>query len=483
MHSVVICVMNFWRLLFDPRGLVSRLSFMLAAVGLAALKIAGDFALAWLVFHRSWSLREYLFPHLASLFDNSPGIWKFNATLLLWAAPFAWMGLCLLAKRLRSARAPIPLVILFFVPIAKFFLFAILCVLPERARMVSDEEIPPPIRSWAPESSLASAIVAVLCSTALGVSFTLIATQQMLVYFNWLFLGLPFLMGFLAAWIHGLARQRRLRQSLLTAYLSLAITGVILLSIAVEGVLCLAMAAPIALCEATAGAWIAHLLHQSSWKHHSGGSSTIAVCLTLPLIMAAESLFRVAPTELAVTSELSINARPEVVWRHVVSFQELPPPHEWIFRFGVAYPQRAEIDGHGVGALRHCIFSTGAFVEPITTWDEPKHLAFDVVAQPDPLSELSPYRNLRPPHLHGYFESHRGEFRLVRTRDGTLLRGTTWYSNRIEPEAYWKLWSDALIHRIHMRVLRQIKLEAEVEISAASFDSRAQTADHSLVTR
>jgi len=462
--------MKIWRLLFDPRGIISRSSFTLTAVALVVIKIAGDFALARLLFHRTWNLREYLFSHLAFLFDNSPNAWKFDAALLLWAAPFAWMGICLLAKRLRSARAPIPLVILFFVPIAKFFLFAVLCALPDRAHDDTRPELAAPIRKWAPESSLASAGLAVFCSTAVGVAFSVLAAEQMRAYSSWLFLGLPFLMGFLAAWIHGLARPRKLRQSFITAYLSLAITGAILLSIAVEGIVCLAMAAPIAVVEATAGAWIAHSLHQTSWKNGSGSSSTIIACVTLPLLITIEFQTSVYPTEFAVTSELAINAPPEIVWKHVIAFDELPPPHEWIFRLGVAYPQRAEIDGRGAGVLRHCVFSTGEFLEPITVWDEANRLAFDVIAQPDPLTELSPYRNLRPPHLHGYFDSHRGEFRLHRTARGTLLCGTTWYSNRMEPQAYWKLWSDVLIHKIHMRVLEEIKREAEAE-TIGSFDS------------
>jgi hypothetical protein len=471
--------MNVWRLLFDPRGTISRLVFAGTAIVLTVVKIAGDIVLSRCVFHHGWDVREYLFPRLDTLATNSPAAWKLDAVLLLWATPFAWMGLCLLAKRLRSARAPIPLVILFFVPIAKFFLFAVLCVLSERTHDETRPQLPPPRRKLAPESSLASASLAVLCSTIVGVLFTVAATEQLRAYSSWLFLGLPFLMGFLAAWIHGLARPRKLRASLATGYLSLAITGAILLSLAVEGIVCLAMAAPIALCEATAGAWIAHLLHQTSWENRGGGSSAIVACVTLPLLALIELQISGSPTEFAVTSEIAVNAPPEIVWRHVISFQQLPPPREWIFRIGIAYPERAEIDGRGIGALRHCVFSTGEFLEPITAWDEPNRLAFNVIAQPDPLIELSPYRNLQPPHLHGYFDSHRGEFRLVRMKNGTLLLGTTWYSNRIEPQTYWKLWSDLLIHKIHVRVLEEIKREAEAEM-IPNFDSRSQSEDRSF---
>jgi uncharacterized membrane protein YhaH (DUF805 family) len=473
--------MKIWRLLFDPRGVISRVQFAVTAAALVAIKIAGDFAIAHLVFHRTWPLREYLFSHLAFLFDNTPGIWKFDAALLLWAAPFAWIGLSLLTKRLRSARMPIALLILFFVPIAKFFLFAVLCVLSDRSDNSGRQQSPPRKQSWAPESQLAGATLAVACSTVVGAALTILATKEMRVYSTWLFLGLPFLMGFLAAWLHGLARPRKLRESLAAGYLTLAITAAILLSIAAEGIVCLAMAAPIAICEATAGAWIAHSICRT--PPNDGGSSPMAVaCLTLPLLILIESLPSISPTEFAITSQVSINAPPEIVWRHVISFNDLPPPTEWIFRSGVAYPQRAEIDGSGVGALRHCIFSTGEFTEPIKVWDEPNRLSFDVIAQPDPLSELSPYRNLRTPHLHGYFNSHRGEFRLCRNEAGTVLFGTTWYSNRMEPQLYWKLWSDLLIHKIHVRVLEQIKREAEAD-AFVGFDCTRQSADRSILLR
>ena len=74
--------------------------------------------------------------------------------------------------------------------------------------------------------------------------------------------------------------------------------------------------------------------------------------------------------------------RAECATPPVVAFRELPPPEDWVFHAGVAYPVRAPIDGHGAGALRHCVFSTGAFEEPIEIWDEPRLLKFSVASQP-----------------------------------------------------------------------------------------------------
>jgi len=151
-----------------------------------------------------------------------------------------------------------------------------------------------------------------------------------------------------------------------------------------------------------------------------------------------------------------------VVWPHVIGFSELPEPSQWFFRLGIAYPQRATIVGSGVGAVRRCEFSTGAFVEPITAWEPGRRLAFDVESQPAPMHELSPYRHVHPPHLDGYLRSKRGEFRLVALPGGrTRLEGSTWYELELYPQDYWTLWSDGCIHLIHRRVLDHVKKLSE----------------------
>jgi hypothetical protein len=119
---------------------------------------------------------------------------------------------------------------------------------------------------------------------------------------------------------------------------------------------------------------------------------------------------------------------------------------------------RARIEGEGVGAIRRCEFSTGAFVEPITVWDEPRHLAFNVRFQPQPMKELSFYDQVDAPHLDGFFRSVRGEFRLTPIAGGkTLLEGRTWYEMDMQPGWYWQNYGRWFIHKIHLRVLGHIK--------------------------
>jgi len=42
----------------------------------------------------------------------------------------------------------------------------------------------------------------------------------------------------------------------------------------------------------------------------------------------------------------------------------------------------------------------------------------------------------------------------------TRLEGSTWYELDLAPQAYWSIWSDLIVHRIHRRVLEHIRREA-----------------------
>ena len=196
----------------------------------------------------------------------------------------------------------------------------------------------------------------------------------------------------------------------------------------------------------------------------------IALALALPALMGAEArTLPVAPLY-AIQSDVEIDAPPERVWKTVIAFADIPPPTEWAFRIGVAYPTSARITGEGPGAIRECIFSTGTFVEPIEVWDAPRRLAFRVTHNPPPMNEWTPYANVHPPHLKDFLVSEAGQFELQETRDGrTRLVGTTWYRHNLWPAAYWRLWSDWLIHKIHLRVLHHIRAlnEANAAPSAA----------------
>jgi hypothetical protein len=248
------------------------------------------------------------------------------------------------------------------------------------------------------------------------------------------------------------------RETVGVTVLTFLVAGLTALLLATEGAVCILLAFPLATIAGVIGVAIGRTISRSGQSQLPPAFYAIAfVSLSTyvgPVTMDAGVY--------EVRSSVEIAATPDQVWPHVLAFDPIAEPTDLIFRMGVAYPQRARIDGAGVGAIRHCEFSTGTFVEPITVWEPGRRLSFDVSEQPAPLRELTPYAELSPPHLDGYVRARRGEFRLVALPGGhTRLEGSTWYSLDIAPVPYWRVFSDYMIHRIHTRVLAHIKQEVQ----------------------
>ena len=271
-----------------------------------------------------------------------------------------------------------------------------------------------------------------------------------------LFVLTPLLIGLCPTVVYGYGRPISLAEASRISFLTLSVFVLGLLVFAMEGMICIAMAAPIVLLFTFMGAWLGKAI-----LDRMPGQSLLSIgvlAAAIPSLAVTEGgEQRVAP----VVTSIVIDASPEEVWEQVIAFPRLEKPDEFLFRAGISYPIEATIDGQGVGAVRHCTFNTGSFVEPITAWDPPHLLAFDVEEQPAPLRELS-FWDIDAPHLHDTFVSKRGQFRLTALPDGrTELEGTTWYYHDIRPDFYWRWWSNYIIHRIHERVLEHIKAEAE----------------------
>ena len=112
--------------------------------------------------------------------------------------------------------------------------------------------------------------------------------------------------------------------------------------------------------------------------------------------------------------------------------------------------------------MRVCDFSTGRFVETVRVWEEGQRLMFTIESGRPVLREWSPYGDIHPPHVQGYFVPESGDFRLVPLGSrGTRLEGTSVYRNRMWPSGYWRLWSDAIVSRVHRRVFEHVKQLAE----------------------
>jgi uncharacterized membrane protein YhaH (DUF805 family) len=391
---------------------------------------------------------------------------KFLATLLLVSIPFIWIGVAMTVKRLRDAGQPVWLVVLFFVPFVNLLFLLLLCALPPHKRSRESEAAPWPgphgIDRFIPHSKIGSAALSIAVTTILGLGFVIMGTLLIGAYGWGLFVALPFCLGMFSVLLYSYYEPREWDDCIALSLLPVGLVGVALIFIAMEGVICVLMAAPFALALAALGGALGYAIQARHWRPKQSPAMFSILILLVPASFGAEHAAALRPPLYEVHTAIEVNAPPKKVWNQVVAFAEIPPPKGLLFRAGVAYPIRAEISGHGVGAVRHCIFSTGPFVEPIEVWDEPHLLKFGVTANPTPLNELTPYGHIDAPHLHGYFVSQQGQFLLTALPSGrTRLEGTTWYHNAMWPAAYWHLWSDYIIHRIHSRVLEHIRTKAE----------------------
>lgn len=455
------------------RGTLSRAQYaIIGALGFC-LKYAIDSAVARLVYQQPWRFSNYWrAPFEVATVSELPGTdVRFVLVMLLLALPYLWVGLVCTLKRLRDARLHPGWMFFFFVPAVNLALFAGLCIFPSRAAGDPEEELLAKANGRVAnnrDGRFAAGALAVFGTALAGLLFTLMSTKLLGSYGWGLFVALPFSMGFISVLIYEWSAPRTLGDSIALCIFSQLLFGSMLLAFAFEGAVCIVMALPIGVVLAIMGGLLGHAARRGRFEEQKPAMLSVLLLLA-PGIVGIENFVNPVPPEYRVDSSVEIAAPPEIVWQKVVAFAQIPEPREWYFRAGVAYPVRAEILGRGAGAERHCVFSTGAFVEPIEVWDEPRLLKFSVSANPPPLNELSPYGHINTPHMHGYFASDEGQFRLIALPGGrTQLEGTTWYHNRIWPTAYWRIWSDAIIHRIHLRVLRHIKSLSEAELIGAA---------------
>ena len=440
--------------LWRAGGTIDRGTYALVGILGFALKHNFDRLLATYGFHRPWGPFNYWVPvrDVARITDLQGGEAGFLATMMALSLPFIWVGVVLTLKRLRSAGLSTQLVALFFVPFLNLLFFLVLCLLPEREPAVETKRGSSSLERFLPESALGSAAVSLLVTVPLGLGLALLGSQVLANYGWGLFVALPFTMGFAAALVYGVREPRSRGGCVGVACLSVGLVGAALLGLAFEGVFCLIMATPIALPLAAFGGLCAHWVQRRRRFPTDAPIVLSALLLFVPGVEWAEHVAATPPPTFVVRTSIDVQAPPENVWRDVVAFSEIPPPTEWIFRGGIAYPVKAEMIGSGTGAERHCVFSTGAFIEPIQVWDEPRLLKFSVTSNPPPLEEWTPYSHIEPLHLHGFLVSEGGQFRLMPLPNGgTRLEGTTWYRHGLWPSAYWELWSDAIIHRVHLR--------------------------------
>lgn len=433
---------------------VDRRMYLRTGIALMAVKYAIDAVAIHQATGQIWTPANYLLPLITlkerklTGFPNSLSI-----GLILWTLPFVWVGVSMTFRRAIDAGKSPWCSLLFFIPLVNYAVMLWLASVPTAA---SREPEAARVQTVA-VGRMRSAFLGIAASIAIGPVLVAVMTLVMKSYGLTLFLATPFVLGGVTAYIHNRGHPRTSGETTSVVLLGLFIVGGTLLIFALEGLVCILMAAPIAIVSAHLGGIVGRY---AAIEPGMPPQNAAYLMLILPAAAAADRVTAVPATREVVTS-IVVNAPPARVWENVIQFNEITTRPSLIFRLGIAYPVRARISGTGVGAVRRCEFSTGAFVEPITVWDAPRRLSFGVTAQPPALRELSPYRRVYAPHVNGFFKARRGEFRLIPLADGkTRLEGSTWYTLDMYPQAYWRPVADWLLTHIHTRVLDQVERES-----------------------
>jgi uncharacterized membrane protein YhaH (DUF805 family) len=440
---------------------VNRRDYLVSGVGLMTFKYVIEAMLLWSISGEWLTPIRFLDPvlfHRAQWFTQAQPWLPW--VVVIGTLPFIWIGLSLSIRRSLDAGGGGWSGLFFLVPFLNFVAMITLAVLPSAQRVITAR----PVQADATERNIAGNLLAFLAAQVVAGVMMVFCVFALGSYGSSLFVATPVLMGV----IHAMVLSSRLPVSrgktMSLGQIALIGSLLIMLLFALEGIICLLMAWPLAAILMAFGSLIGHQL-AGFFRPSPGIARWVPVlfCALIPLVAWQESR-QVDLEILEVSTAIEVNAPPATVWDRVVSFPDLPAP-DGIFSTGIACPLRASIEGTGVGAIRRCEFTTGAFVEPITVWDQPKRLAFDVTSQPPAMRELTPF-TIQPPHLDGYLLSKRGEFRLVAIDGGhrTRLEGSTWYELKVYPSVYWRRWSDGIISAIHHRVLSHIRTLAEADI-------------------
>jgi len=478
-----------------------------------------DMCVSHLIFHRSWSFIDYFAPALSLTSSGiTPADYRFYTTMLLISLPFVWTGTVLTIRRLRATELPLWIVVCFFFPVINLIFFKVLTWMPsqrddkehdlirESQPLIEEEQIrqggvfaleqshPEDFKkgqlSREPQSMIESLRArradsairnfldrvipedrwyTIFVVSAIPVPFAVIfvyVVAAVLGNYGWsVFIAAPFAVSIIAPILFGYKKRRTAAQCIQASFLSLLFTGAGALLFHIEGIICLLMASPLIAVVATIGGSIAYHIQGPSIKNEVP-QITGTLSILLPLLAMWETSSPSTPPVYKVSTAVAVQAEPPAVWKRVICFPPMRKPDELMFKAGIAYPTHATISGTGRGAVRHCVFNTGTFVEPITVYQEPHLLRFDVTSQARPMNETSIYADLHPPHLNGYMMSRMGQFSLKKIETGgTALEGTTWYQNRMEPYFYWRILSDEIIHKIHERVLVHVKTVSENDIA------------------
>ena len=278
------------------------------------------------------------------------------------------------------------------------------------------------------------------------------------------FVATPFLVGLATAYIANRDLALPPGKTLPVVLIAAALGVLALLMFALEGFVCIVLVVPLGAVMAGLGGLLGRQLADVG---HSRGRPLLSVAI-LPFVFVTEAAL---PPSVTITTNQSIEiaAPAPRVWQALISNAPIAGDPGLVALADFAYPIRSRIVGQGVGAIRQGEFSTGIARERVTAWEPGKALAFAIIAQPAMMEEMSPYRRVHAPHLHGYFETDTTRFEIETLAAGkSRLTVHASHRLRIDPVLYWEPLARWAIGKNVTRVLESIKGAAERQSGRAA---------------
>jgi hypothetical protein len=447
--------MKSWFDLWSWEGKVTRRQYLFAGLALTGFKYPLD-SLVSALFDRRWSPLSYFTLRVSPLFSNDVPH-EYWIVLGAVSLPFFAAGLSLSARRLRDMGVHPFWSGLLLLPLLHWVFILALAVCPPakprephapnvdpyRAPVIPQPKLPKVVTRVIPESLPRAFLLGLVLSVWLGLACLFLAVQVDKTLGGGLFIGTPFGMGFVMGYCVCYGRPSRLRTGAAYGMVPCAVGLLILLIFAFEGVACILMAAVIILGMSAFGGMVG----ASAARAIPSEAAAVVGLLVAPAALGWDHLHPPAPASLVARSSTTVRASPEEAFRALVAPARYTTPPAPVFAI-VAMPLESRAGGPGTGAPWRCVFTNGTFATRVTSWDEPREVAFAVESQ--------------PPQFDRILTIDADRLSIEANADGTsTIESEMRYRLRLHPAAYWGVFTDALLGAIHARVLDDVKRRAE----------------------
>jgi len=174
--------------------------------------------------------------------------------------------------------------------------------------------------------------------------------------------------------------------------------------------------------------------------------------MTIPWHRRILELFARAPIAESVTTRVHIDTEPDLVWRRILFYEDVPRGAPFPLRVVLPCPLRTDGDKTTTGSRVYCVYSRGDVIKRISVVEPARLLQFDVVEQ-----------NLG---IEGCVLAKSGSYRLFPCGEGTDVALVTNYLAYLHPRCLWRPVEAFLARQLHRHILQAVR--ATLDLRGAS---------------